>query len=54
MTEEDARYLCVVCRGYISHKRYRQGYKTCQTCGDIAEKIKEYKEAKPNTTKEQP
>jgi hypothetical protein len=55
MSEEDARYICVVCHGYISHARYRKGYKTCQTCGDIADKIKEYKAGKlnTNTTKEQ-
>jgi ribosomal protein L37AE/L43A len=39
---EDARYLCVVCRGYIAHGRYKLGYSTCTHCGEVAAK----KEAK--------
>jgi len=35
---EDARYLCVVCGGYVDHARYKLGYKTCLTCGEIAAK----------------
>jgi len=38
---EDARYLCVVCGGFIDHKRYRLGYKLCLPCGeDAAKKVK--------------
>jgi len=41
MSNEDSRYLCVVCGGYIPHARYRLGYKTCLQCGeDAAKKIK--------------
>jgi ribosomal protein L37AE/L43A len=41
MSNEDARYLCVVCGGYIAHARYKLGYKTCTQCGeDAAKKVK--------------
>ncbi len=35
---EDARYLCVVCGGFIAHARYKLGYKTCLQCGEAAAK----------------
>jgi ribosomal protein L37AE/L43A len=35
---EDARYLCVVCGGFIDHQRYRLGYKLCLPCGEDAAK----------------
>jgi len=38
MTNEDARYLCVVCGGFIAHARYKLGYKTCIRCGEDAAK----------------
>lgn len=38
MDNEDARYLCVVCGGYIAHARYKLGYKTCLPCGEDAAK----------------
>jgi len=38
MTNEDARYLCVVCGGFIAHARYKLGYKTCIECGEDAAK----------------
>jgi ribosomal protein L37AE/L43A len=38
MSNEDARYLCVVCGGFIDHARYHLGYKTCLPCGEIAAK----------------
>jgi hypothetical protein len=43
MSEEDARYICVMCYGYISHADYRRGHKTCHTCSVVKEKIEEYK-----------
>ena len=36
MDNEDARYLCVVCTGFIAHARYKLGYNTCLQCGEIA------------------
>lgn len=36
--EEDARYLCVVCGGYIAHARYKLGFRTCLECGEMAAK----------------
>jgi ribosomal protein L37AE/L43A len=42
MTNEDARYLCVVCGGYIAHERYRLGYKTCLQCGEAAAREKKH------------
>jgi ribosomal protein L37AE/L43A len=38
LDNEDARYLCVVCGGYIAHERYKLGYKTCIQCGEDAAK----------------
>lgn len=38
MSNEDARYLCVVCGGYVDHRRYKLGYNTCLECGEIAAK----------------
>lgn len=35
MSDEDARYLCVVCGGYVPHARYKLGYKTCLECGEV-------------------
>jgi ribosomal protein L37AE/L43A len=34
MLDEDARYLCVECGGYVDHKRYKLGYKVCLDCGE--------------------
>lgn len=34
MLDEDARYLCVECGGYIAHARYALGYKICKECGE--------------------
>ena len=34
MLDEDARYLCVECGGYIAHARYALGYKVCKECGE--------------------
>lgn len=34
--EEDKRYLCVVCGGFIDHARYKLGYKLCKPCGEAA------------------
>lgn len=36
--EEDARYLCVECGGFIAHARYRLGYKICLECGEVRAK----------------
>jgi ribosomal protein L37AE/L43A len=36
--EEDKRYLCVVCGGFIAHARYKLGYNTCLQCGEAAAK----------------
>jgi hypothetical protein len=38
LDSEDARYLCVVCGGFIAHARYKLGYKTCIQCGEDAAK----------------
>jgi hypothetical protein len=38
MDNEDARYLCVECGGFIAHARYKLGYNTCLQCGEIAAK----------------
>jgi hypothetical protein len=40
MNNEDARYLCVVCGGFIAHERYKLGYKTCLQCGEAAAREK--------------
>jgi ribosomal protein L37AE/L43A len=37
-SNEDARYLCVVCGGFIDHARYHLGYKLCKPCGEDAAK----------------
>jgi ribosomal protein L37AE/L43A len=42
LDNEDARYLCVVCGGYIAHERYRLGYKTCLQCGEAAARNKKH------------
>ncbi len=42
LDNEDARYLCVVCGGYIAHERYRLGYKTCLQCGEAAAREKKH------------
>jgi ribosomal protein L37AE/L43A len=34
--EEDKRYLCVVCGGFIDHARYKLGYNLCKPCGEAA------------------
>jgi len=36
--DEDKRYLCVVCGGFIDHARYKLGYNTCLPCGEAAAK----------------
>jgi len=39
--EEDKRYLCVVCGGFIDHARYKLGYNLCKPCGeDAAKRVK--------------
>jgi ribosomal protein L37AE/L43A len=43
MNNEDARYLCVVCGGFIAHERYKLGYKTCLQCGEAAAREKKRK-----------
>ena len=35
---EDARYLCPECGGYVAHPRYKLGYRTCLQCGEAAAK----------------
>lgn len=42
MSNEDARYLCVVCGGFIPHARYKLGYKTCLQCGEAAAREKKH------------
>lgn len=42
LDNEDARYLCVVCGGYIAHERYKLGYKTCLQCGEAAAREKRH------------
>lgn len=42
MDNEDARYLCVVCGGYVDHRRYALGYKTCLQCGEAAAREKKH------------
>jgi ribosomal protein L37AE/L43A len=42
LDNEDARYLCVVCGGFISHARYKLGYKTCLQCGEAAAREKKH------------
>ena len=34
--DEDKRYLCVVCGGFIDHARYKLGYNLCKPCGEAA------------------
>lgn len=34
MSNEDSRYLCVECGGYIAHARYALGYQICKECGE--------------------
>ena len=34
--DEDKRYLCVVCGGFIDHARYKLGYNLCKPCGEDA------------------
>lgn len=36
MSNEDSRYLCVECGGYVDHRRYHLGYKVCLWCGEEA------------------
>lgn len=40
--EEDKRYLCVVCGGFIDHARYKLGYKLCKPCGEAAAREKRH------------
>ncbi len=42
LDNEDARYLCVVCGGYVDHRRYALGYKTCLQCGEAAAREKKH------------
>jgi ribosomal protein L37AE/L43A len=42
LDNEDARYLCVVCGGFIPHARYKLGYKTCMQCGEAAAREKKH------------
>ncbi len=42
LDDEDARYLCVVCGGYVDHRRYALGYKTCLQCGEAAAREKKH------------
>jgi ribosomal protein L37AE/L43A len=42
LDNEDARYLCVVCGGYVAHERYKLGYKTCIQCGEAAAREKKH------------
>jgi ribosomal protein L37AE/L43A len=42
LDNEDARYLCVVCGGFIAHERYKLGYKTCLQCGEAAAREKRH------------
>jgi ribosomal protein L37AE/L43A len=42
LDNEDARYLCVVCGGFIPHARYKLGYKTCLQCGEAAAREKKH------------
>lgn len=37
-SNEDARYLCVECGGFVDHRRYKLGYKVCLECGELAAK----------------
>jgi ribosomal protein L37AE/L43A len=34
MTNEDTRYLCPECGGYVDHRRVKLGYRTCLECGE--------------------
>jgi hypothetical protein len=45
MNNEDARYLCVVCGGFIAHERYKLGYKTCLQCGEAAARVEKKRKA---------
>lgn len=33
---EDTRYLCPECGGYVDHRRVKLGYKLCMECGELA------------------
>jgi ribosomal protein L37AE/L43A len=32
---EDSRYLCPECGGYVDHRRVKLGYKHCLDCGEV-------------------
>jgi ribosomal protein L37AE/L43A len=34
MTNEDSRYLCPECWGFVDHRRIALGYRTCLPCGE--------------------
>lgn len=42
MSNEDSRYLCVECGGFIAPARYKLGYKTCLQCGEAAAREKKH------------
>ena len=35
---EDTRYLCPQCGGFVDHRRVKLGYKLCTHCGEEAAK----------------
>jgi len=35
---EDARYLCPECGGYVDHRRVKLGYRYCLNCGEARAK----------------
>jgi ribosomal protein L37AE/L43A len=42
---EDSRYLCPECGGYVDHRRVKLGYRTCLECGEINAKQEKVRKA---------
>jgi len=45
MNNEDARYLCAECRGFIPHGRIKLGYRLCLACGETEAKTESKRKA---------
>jgi hypothetical protein len=45
MSDEDARYLCVGCWGFIPHGRAKLGYQHCLECGEVNAKTETKRKA---------
>ena len=41
MLDEDSKYLCPECGGFVAHQRVKLGYRACLECGEeAARKVK--------------